>query len=404
MKNNSLAFQESPSRPCVICGGLEHRLLFRQNFSLMTDSGSLLPGYDVVACNTCGFCFADHIPEQAVFDTYYREMSKYEYQDNVGRVSKYDLAKFQLITTILKDFLHSPRDRILEIGCSTGALLSILRQNGYEFVLGVDPSPICAEAADRLYGIRVLVGTLSEIVEQENSFDVLILVGVLEHIRNLEAALEKCRNLLVDGGLIFIAVPDASRYFEGSDAPFQEFSVEHINFFGRVSLSNLLLINGFAEIWADHGIVEANYHTITPIIRGVYKKRRMAISPSFTPDIDTEKGIRLYVDQCMRQDSLIQSTIARISSDRKPIIVWGTGTHTLRLLATSKLAGANIRAYVDSNPRYQGKQINDVPIISPQELRNMPEPILISSRAYQEEIANHIRNDLQLDNEIIKLY
>jgi len=73
-------------------------------------------------------------------------------------------------------------------------------------------------------------------------------------------------------------------------------------------------------------------------------------------------------------------------------------------LATSRLAEAKISAFVDSNSRYQGKSLNDIPIIAPADLRDRPEPILISSRVFQQEIESKIRNDLQLSNEIIKLY
>jgi predicted SAM-dependent methyltransferase len=39
-------------------------------------------------------------------------------------------------------------------------------------------------------------------------------------------------DILAPTGKIYIAVPDASQYINGEDAPFQEFSIEHINFFG----------------------------------------------------------------------------------------------------------------------------------------------------------------------------
>jgi len=68
------------------------------------------------------------------------------------------------------------------------------------------------------------------------------------------------------------------------------------------------------------------------------------------------------------------------------------------------LGEAKIKAFVDSNPRYQGKSLNNVPIISPQALKDMTETILISSRVYQEEIAHQIRGELKLRNEFIKLY
>jgi len=46
----------------------------------------------------------------------------------------------------------------------------------------------------------------------------------------------------------YIEVPDASIYYKGEDAPFQEFSPEHINFFGPDSLRNLMITNGFTPI------------------------------------------------------------------------------------------------------------------------------------------------------------
>jgi hypothetical protein len=68
------------------------------------------------------------------------------------------------------------------------------------------------------------------------------------------------------------------------------------------------------------------------------------------------------------------------------------------------LGEAKIRAFVDSNPRYHGKQLNNVPILPPEALANMNEPILICSRVYQEEIAAQIRGDLHLQNELRMLY
>ena len=57
-------------RACPVCGGSDRRLLYRQRFDAFSTS-SLLDGYDVVACDACGLCFADNIPDQAAFDRYW---------------------------------------------------------------------------------------------------------------------------------------------------------------------------------------------------------------------------------------------------------------------------------------------------------------------------------------------
>ena len=67
---------------------------------------SLLTGYDVVVCRNCGFCFADHIPDQAAFDLYYREKSKYEYQDRSGQPSELQVRRFPELTEFIKKLPH----------------------------------------------------------------------------------------------------------------------------------------------------------------------------------------------------------------------------------------------------------------------------------------------------------
>ena len=64
-------------RACPVCGGGNSKLLFEQHFEQLSGA-QLLDGYSIVVCRDCGVAFADRIPEQAVFDDYYREFSKYE--------------------------------------------------------------------------------------------------------------------------------------------------------------------------------------------------------------------------------------------------------------------------------------------------------------------------------------
>ena len=85
-------------------------------------------------------------------------------------------------------------------------------------------------------------------------------------------------------------------------------------------------------------------------------------------------------------------------------MVWGAGAHTLRLLKISALPQAQIVAFVDSNPHYQGEVLSGVPIRAPEWLRGREEMVLISSWVYQDEIARMIREELGCPNELILLY
>jgi SAM-dependent methyltransferase len=391
-------------RNCEVCRGNQNQLLFRQRFVPMS-TGNLLTGYDVVACGRCGFCYANFIPDQDVFDRYYRDMSKYERPTTQGKANDYDLARFQETALRIRPYLPASTSRILEIGCATGTLLALLKDAGYRQVSGLDPSPVCCQVARESIGIPMHCGTLSDNLVAAESFDFLILIGVLEHLREVSGALQKLKAMLVPGGRLFITVPDASRYSAGDDAPFQEFSLEHINFFGPRSLANLMAAHGFTTLRSEQSAVQPNFRTVTPVIHACFEKATTSSPGVALPfDGETVRGLEDYIARSDRENQAIQPRLEELASSQRPIIVWGAGCHTLRLLATSALARANIRAIVDSNPRYQDKTVNNIPILDPGVLSGFTEAILISSRVFQNEIQKQIVEGLKLKNEVITLY
>ena len=389
-------------RICPICSSTESEILFHQRFSDFSDI-TLLESYDVVACDNCGFCYADKIPPQKVFDVYYRELSKYESNSDELHESRYDRNRFSVIVNYLKPFLDDPGLHIAEVGCATGFLLSMIKKAGYSNLTGIDPSPGCTAAAKKHYGIDVLTNTISNIELADNSVDILLLVGVLEHIRDLDDSLQKLWRIIKPGGKFFIAVPDGSQYFKGQDAPFQEFSVEHINYFGPGSLENLMKKNKFSKVDVTQDMIEVNHKTFTPAILSLFKKE-MTADTFFIPDTDSKKNLQSYIELSKKREKQINEIIEKVSSENGSIIVWGTGAQTLRLLASGSLKDASIAAFVDSNPKYQGKLLNGIPVLSPDFLTANTEPILISTRAYQNEIEKQIKNILKLNNKVIKLY
>src|SRR5437879_8078920 len=147
--------------------------------------------------------------------------------------------------------------------------------------------------------------------------------------------------MLSDSGHIFITVPDASRYAYGEDAPFQEFSPEHINFFGPISITNLMRISGFTSVAYEQDTIRVNYLTSTTVLHAVYRKRTHTSSPPpLAPDTQTGIGLVTYINQSRQDDDQIRQTINGVVARGKPIIVWGAGSHTLRLLAASRLGQA----------------------------------------------------------------
>lgn len=206
------------ARPCPVCGSTASRLVFRQDFAEI-DHAAPITGYDVVVCETCGCGYADGIPDQATLDRYYREMSKYEYSQRDGGESAFDRGRLALIADIVAPRLPASTVRILDVGCATGRLLANLRDRGFANVVGLDPSPGCAAAAKRLYDVDVRTMTLAELAASGQQFDVVTMIGVLEHLQDLDATFGYLAAILVPGGLLYVEVPDATAFADWPNAP-----------------------------------------------------------------------------------------------------------------------------------------------------------------------------------------
>ncbi|MCY2993451.1 MAG: methyltransferase domain-containing protein [Planctomycetota bacterium] len=363
--------------------------------------GCLLQGYDVVVCRGCGFGFADGLPDQSAFDAYYRDMSKYEHQDRGGQQTEFDVVRLAALAEVVRQHVP-PAVAVLDVGCSTGTLLSLLKERGFVSLTGLDPSARCAEESRRLYDIDVWTGTLSTLPDDQPKFDCLVLSAVLEHIRDLGLFLGQVKRWLHPDGLAVVAVPDATRFCEAKNAPFQEFSVEHINYFGPISLNNLMGQHGFANIYTEQVIRNVAPHVSGAELVTVY--RHGSATHKSTYDDLTEPALRDYVARCHNAESREAGVILELLKTQKPIVVWGVGTHAQRLLATTPLGQANIVAFVDSNPKYQGKELMGRPVLAPQQLQGRMEPILISSWTFFDEIQTQIRDILGLKNEILRIH
>jgi 2-polyprenyl-3-methyl-5-hydroxy-6-metoxy-1,4-benzoquinol methylase len=393
----------SPARACPVCDGERKKILFSQKFDALSD-GCLTRGYDVVVCLDCGFAFADGLPPQSSFDRYYAEMSKYEYEQRGGQESPADLARFEAIAEEARPFIPSTDSYVLDLGCSTGRLLAILREKGFTNVCGLDPAPGCAREARELYDVPVFTGSLAENNLPPRPFDFIVMIGVLEHIRDLDPALATLSKMLRPSGRILMEVPDATGFADWPDAPFQQFSTEHICFFSSISLTNLMARGGFKLIH-EH-VLWRHYtpSTVMPVASNIYERAEDLAKGTPTFDTATRPALERYIEQSRAVENRIHAVIDEIVSSGRAILVWGVGTHTQRLMETSRLSKANVVAFIDSNAKYQSRTLHGLPIIAPSELRSRPEPVLISSRVFQGEIAAQIRDELKCPNELLQLY
>lgn len=384
-------------RPCPICAGAARTPLYTQDFH--NEAIAPMRSYDVVACGRCGFVYADRIPSQAAFDEYYAVMSKYEFNHQEGAISEDQSTYFAKVADFLVPHLGDRRARVIDIGCSTGGLLAALKARGYANLRGIDPSPSCVSAVRSLHGIEASVNTISDLGTQER-YDLVALSATMEHVVDFGGSMPKIRALLTDGGLLFIEVPDAERFAEFITAPFQQFSIEHVNYFSRASLGNLLAQFSLKPVALLQGENRLNLATDPDIFLLAAKSDA---GTALVRDEVSEPKVREYIARCTDIDREIRGLLRERLGEEGKIIVWGAGTHTQRLLGAG-LDPARILYIVDSNRRYQGKRLGGAEIRPPAAIGDPEVPILVSSYSYQEEISRQIRDVLKLPNRIVTLY
>jgi SAM-dependent methyltransferase len=98
------------------------------------------------------------------------------------------------------------KGRILDIGCGRGEFLSLMKNRGWE-AIGLELNEETAWNARNAFGLEIWTDSLADARFEDNSFDVITLWHVLEHLPNPVLTIEECRRILKPSGLIVIALP-----------------------------------------------------------------------------------------------------------------------------------------------------------------------------------------------------
>lgn len=150
--------------------------------------------FKIYKCINCGFGLTADLKIES--EDYHRDNSYIEEEKLFRNIF---LKRVNNISKFLK------AGKVLEIGCSTGIFLSLLKEKGFE-VKGIELSKKAAEVA-KSRGIEVEVNYFEK--SQENQkYDLIIFNHTLEHIPDFKLALYKAKKLLKPKGLIYIDLPN----------------------------------------------------------------------------------------------------------------------------------------------------------------------------------------------------
>jgi 2-polyprenyl-3-methyl-5-hydroxy-6-metoxy-1,4-benzoquinol methylase len=144
----------------------------------------------------------------------------------------------------LINLLQPNKGKLLDIGAGTGEFLSVAKKDGWQ-IMGVEPS-------ERAKSIALNKGV--PFVEQtgeleNNSFDVISMWHVLEHVPDLDKQIKELKRLLKPTGTLIIAVPN-----------FKSFDAKH-----------------YGKFWAAYDVPIHFWHFSKTAIKLLFEKEEMKL-------------------------------------------------------------------------------------------------------------------------------
>jgi len=236
-------------------------------------------GFSYVRCNSCGMLYTNPQLNEEKIRAQYRSLPSQNYWVDVlqtQRQLKYDTKKFKGALEDISTFADP--GRLLDIGCSLGIFLDLARKKGWE-IHGVELNERARRVAKEKFRIAPYDRPLEELNLEPESFDVVTMWEVLEHLTDPRRILAQAHRLLKPGGMLVVLVPNcdsfAVRVMHGKAATF---GWAHLWYFTPSSLKTLLRQCGYTVFKTSTELGEmdtlTNYFQFDPPYIGKNIKRR----------------------------------------------------------------------------------------------------------------------------------
>ncbi|RMD97011.1 MAG: class I SAM-dependent methyltransferase, partial [Calditrichaeota bacterium] len=169
--------------------------------------------YQLVRCRRCKLVYLNPRPAESASQKYYQQETYLPFVS-----TKSGLSVTEWLYKTLRRFnsrwkrrqiekWHPQKGKLLDVGCGTGEFLKEMVDHGWDG-RGMERDPQAVAHAIEQLKLRAFVGTLENLPSVSESYDVVTLWHVLEHLYDPHNAVQKIRDLLKPGGLLVIAVPN----------------------------------------------------------------------------------------------------------------------------------------------------------------------------------------------------
>lgn len=127
-----------------------------------------------------------------------------------GILNRGGLRKYYMDTAVIFELLNAKGKDILEVGCGFGLRLILMTLMGAKKTVGIDISEEMIEGFRKLIkrfpnlNIETKKGDFLLTHYSSNSFDIVLLIEAISHIRDTKLLLDKVQEVLRPGGILFV--------------------------------------------------------------------------------------------------------------------------------------------------------------------------------------------------------
>jgi 2-polyprenyl-3-methyl-5-hydroxy-6-metoxy-1,4-benzoquinol methylase len=334
---------------CPICNSNKTNRLLNLNCNNF-DESVIYKDIRINVCNSCGHIYNElTIGEIYWLGRYYIEEYAPLNLDSVdkcgmrpGSNSLFSLTRYAEMYDLLSTYINKD-SRILDVGCALGGFLKFLKDKGIKNVYGIDVIEEYVELADDK---NITIGSVYDLPFEDNSFDVIILEQVMEHLADLKTPIGEIRRVLTDDGVLFVGVPNASKY---DNLIFWLTIKEHIQHFDIDHLALLYRNNGFQlESYRTTEMPMTSEKTPIPVILALFKKKEK----------DLELHFKHLASQLKRKD-----VFNELVKTERPIYCYGIGREFLFFYMSTALKDYDKLYLVDDTPSKQSSFTIDGKIV-----------------------------------------
>ncbi len=353
------------------------------------DNSTLYQSVKINVCTECGHIYNRlSLDEIDGLTKYYNEeyaplnlSSTDTIGDRPGSNNPFTYQRHTQLYNLISSYVNND-SKVLDVGCAMGGFLDFLHAKGLDSLHGVDVIEDYVNYAKKKGDYNIKLGSAESIPFEDNSFDLLVLDQVLEHLVEPVKAFREAKRVLVDGGLFCIGVPDASRYDKIYFFDFywflmrehlQHFDVEHLKLLAEIEGFELVSVSKTETAMMNENMLLPNLNVICRLTGNVNKME--ITQESFTLKKEIEKYLSNELESLKNRKVVIE----RLIKSKKPVFAWGIGREFLYLYESAGLKYCNIVGLIDANPHKQknfildGKKIMDRTILS----RATPDSVLI---------------------------